>query len=463
MRDLSKTSLALGGISIYQRPESFRLNNATSACEELFEMSLYELSWSHSVAQDPYGKTKGTGDVNADLMTWVSAVLANLDTCLEGFNDVIESHPREFISRKINQISPKVYNLLSMVKPMTARCYPKIVARNGGRKNAFPWLKLLEISKEHADLIVSKDGSGNFSDITPAIESAPNESQKPFLIYVKKGTYHEYVSIREKKWNIVLIGDGMGETVITGSHGYVSGWTTFITSTFAVNGRGFTARDLTIENTAGAGQHQAVALRSDSDSSVLYRCEIRGYQDTLYAHSQRQFYRECKISGTVDFIFGDAPAVFQNSQILARKGLPGQQNVLTAQGRVNSSEVSGFSFQFCNISADPELLPTLNSTDTFLGRPWRPYSRTVFMQSYLSNIVSPGGWIGMGSDAAFKTLYYGEYLNTGPGASTDKRVNWPGHHVLNDTNEASSFTVSNLITGDTWLPATGVPFIAGFK
>ncbi|KAB1203939.1 Pectinesterase/pectinesterase inhibitor PPE8B [Morella rubra] len=118
----------------------------------------------------------------------------------------------------------------------------------------------------------------------------------------------------------MMIGDGMNATVISGNRSFVDGWTTFHTATFAVSGRGFIARDITFENTAGPEKHQAVALRSDSDLSVFFRCGILGYQDTLYTHTMRQFYRECRISGTVDFIFGDGSVVFQNCQILAKEG-----------------------------------------------------------------------------------------------------------------------------------------------
>lgn len=224
----------------------------------------------------------------------------------------------------------------------------------------------------------------------------------------------------------------------------------------AAKGQGFIARDITFENTAGPGKHQAVAYRSDSDRSVLYRCNIRGYQDTLYAHSMRQFYRECKISGTVDFIFGDGKAVFQNCEITARNGLPNQKNTITAQGRKDSSEETGFSIQFCNISAEPGI-----AIPTYLGRPWKLYSRTVVMQSYIGSAVRPEGWLEWNGDFALDTLFYAEYMNYGPGAGIGARVKWPGFRVLNGTDEAKRYTVAEFIVGNTWLPTTGVRYIAG--
>ncbi|KAL3363043.1 hypothetical protein AABB24_012377, partial [Solanum stoloniferum] len=141
-----------------------------------------------------------------------------------------------------------------------------------------------------------------------------------------------------------------------------------------VKGQGFIARDITFENTAGPEKHQAVAFRSDSDLSILFRFAVRGYQDTLYAHSMRQFYRDCTITGTVAFIFGNGTAIFQNCQILARKGLSQQKNTNTAQGRKEIAETTGFTIQFSNISGEPDLLASLNSTYTYLGRPWKTYS-----------------------------------------------------------------------------------------
>ncbi|KAL7166505.1 hypothetical protein ACSBR2_037220 [Camellia fascicularis] len=189
----------------------------------------------------------------------------------------------------------------------------------------------------------------------------------------------------------------------------------------AAKGQGFIARDMTFENTARPQKHQAVAFRSDSDLSVLFRCAIRGYQDTLHAHSLRQFYRECQITGTVDFIFGDGTVVFQNYRILARLGLPDQKNTITAQGRKDPSESTGFSIQFSNISAEPDLLASLNSTYTYLGRPWKLYSRTVIMQSYMSNAIRQEGWLEWNGNFPLDTLFYGEFMNNGPGAGLGTR------------------------------------------
>lgn len=226
-----------------------------------------------------------------------------------------------------------------------------------------------------------------------------------------------------------------------------------------VDGQRFIAVNITFENTAGPNEGQAVALLSNSDLSVFYHCEIKGYQDTLCPLLNRQFFRECLISGTVDFIFGDAKVVFQKCDIRPRQALPGQSNTITAQGHALASNTNGFSFDRCNISGDTDLVSSTNPTPTYLGRPWRPYSTTVFMQSYMSDIIMPKGWLRWNKSFE-STLFYGEYKNYGPGASTKKRVNWKGFHVLN-SSQALQFTVSQFVNGDSWLPSTGVPYNGG--
>lgn len=213
---------------------------------------------------------------------------------------------------------------------------------------------------------------------------------------------------------------------------------------------------MSIRNTAGAAKSQAVALRSGSDLSTFYRCSIEGYQDTLYTHSLRQFYRECDIYGTVDFIFGNAAVVLQNCNIYPRLPLKGQFNTITAQGRTDVNQNTGTSIQNCTIKA----AESLGSTKTYLGRPWKQYSRVVYMQSFMNSLIDPAGWSVWSGTFALTTLYYAEYSNTGPGSSTSNRVTWSGYHVITAT-DAANFTVAKFVSGNTWLPSTGVPFKAG--
>lgn len=229
-----------------------------------------------------------------------------------------------------------------------------------------------------------------------------------------------------------------------------------------IEGPAFIARDITFVNTAGPRMGQAVALRSSSDLSVFHRCGFQGYQDTLMVLSQRQFYKQCYVYGTIDFIFGNAAVVLQNCMIYVRRPLKGQVNVITAQGREDPYQNSGISIHNSQIRAAPDLRPVIGSVKTYLGRPWKKYSRTVIMRSYIDSLVSPMGWLAwQSSKFAQDTLYYGEFKNFGPRASTRYRVRWPGFHVIRSPNVASQFTVRRLIAGQTWLPATGVPFTLG--
>lgn len=136
--------------------------------------------------------------------------------------------------------------------------------------------------------------------------------------------------------------------------------------------------------------------------------------------------------------------------------------MITAQGRGDPFQNTGISIHNSRITSAPDLAPVVRAFKTYLGRPWQEYSRTVILRSYLDSLVNPSGWLPwLNTDFAFKTLYYGEYDNFGPGASTRYRVKWPGYHVIKDAKEASKFTVSNLVGGRSWLPSTGVPFTSG--
>lgn len=195
----------------------------------------------------------------------------------------------------------------------------------------------------------------------------------------------------------------------------------------------------------------------------MYKCRINGHQDTLYAHSFRQFYRECEISGTIDYIFGNAAAMFQGCNIISRMPMSGQFTVITAQSRDSPDEDTGFSMQNCSIVATDDLNSAHNSRSVknYLGRPWQVYSRTVILESFIDGFIDPAGWIPWSDDNPdTDDLYYGEYQNSGGGSATDDRVNWQGYHLMDD-DDADEFTVSNFIAGDEWLDSTSFPYDDG--
>ncbi|EPS67019.1 pectinesterase, partial [Genlisea aurea] len=321
--------------------------------------------------------------------------------------------------------------------------------------------KLLQAPDVAADVTVAADGTGNYRTVSEAVAAAPSGYSGRYVIRIKAGVYSEYVQIPSAKKNLMFVGDGASNTIITGDKNDVDGSTTFNSATVAVVGANFLARDITFQNTAGAVKHQAVALRVSADLTAFYRCGINAYQDTLYAHSLRQFYTNCTITGTVDFIFGNAASVFQGCHISARRPLAGQENTVTAQGRTDPNQNTGIVIQQSTIDAAAELLPVIANFPTYLGRPWQQYSRTVIMQSAITAAIRPEGWLPWNGDFALSTLYYAEYANTGAGAATANRVKWPGYKVLTSPTQATPFTAANFISASNWLPATGFPFNAG--
>ncbi|KAJ4961255.1 hypothetical protein NE237_021165 [Protea cynaroides] len=324
--------------------------------------------------------------------------------------------------------------------------------------------KLLQstTAASQANIVVAVDGSGNYKTISEALSASSKlrSGTSRFVIHVKKGTYKENVEITTSMKNIMLVGDGIDATIVTGSKNVIDGSTTFRSATVAAVGEGFIAKAMTFENTAGPQKQQAVAFCSGSDQSVFYQCSFKGYQDTLYVHSQRQFYRECDIYGTIDFIFGDATAVLQNCNIYVRKPLNNQKNAVTAQGRSDPNENTGISIHNCKITASSDLKPVQSSFKTYLGRPWREYSRTVVVNSYLDSLIDPAGWLEWNGTFALNTLYYGEYMNTGSGSTTSGRVKWTSYHIMS-SSDAQKFTVANLLGGGSWITDAGVPYTSG--
>ncbi|XP_010544635.1 PREDICTED: probable pectinesterase/pectinesterase inhibitor 36 isoform X2 [Tarenaya hassleriana] len=425
--------------------------SAIIECEKLYEESEIRLSTLIDVHEN------FTVD---DAITWLGGVLVNHRTCLEGLE-------QKGLAQKA-----LVYNNVTLIVSKSLALYRK------GRKNhvnkrpheagrpnqSGGMLVSWNPTRSKADFVVAKDGSGGHRSINEALTAVsrmgPRRSGR-VIIYIKSGVYNEKIDIDRKMKNIMLVGDGIDRTIVTGSSNVPDGATTYGSATFGVSGDGFWARDMTFENTAGPHKHQAVALRVSSDLSVFYRCSFKGYQDTLFTHSLRQFYRDCHIYGTIDFIFGDAAAVFQNCDIFVRRPMDHQANMITAQGRDNPHTNTGISIQESRVRPAPELEVMKSRFRSYLGRPWKKYSRTVFMKTDLDGLIHPNGWTEWSGAFALSTLYYGEYMNTGAGARTDERVKWPGFHVLRGSEEASPFSVSRFIQGESWIPATGVPFHAG--
>ncbi|KAL2332547.1 hypothetical protein Fmac_020128 [Flemingia macrophylla] len=296
-----------------------------------------------------------------------------------------------------------------------------------------------------SSVIVSKDGSGDYTTVGEAIKNAPDLSDKPYTIHVRAGTYQEYILIPSHKTNIKLVGDGPHHTKIVG---YQNG------STIDIRGEGFVGENMGFANWAGLNASGAVAVRNEGNKTILFRCSIEGLQDTLWAVSGRQFYKECDIYGTVDFIYGNAAAVFQDCRLYARYRA---FVTFTAQSRQDPSDNTAFTFQRCTFTVSPQDSPFKSLLHATLGRPLRPYSRVAIFHSYIDSIVDPKGWEPMPHQPTDKVTYV-EFHNVGPGSNTDRRVDWPGVTLLQHPSQALPFTASRLLDADSWIPLTGVPY-----
>ncbi|XP_031260587.1 probable pectinesterase/pectinesterase inhibitor 46 isoform X1 [Pistacia vera] len=401
-----------------------------------------------------------------DLKTWLSSAGTYQQTCIDGFEE--ESEGKKTVTFHLKNSTELISNslaIISWIAKITKSVQMRRLMNNPEGENKPSWLKsrdhrmLIESSdhlKRAANVVVAKDGTGGYKTISAALKAVPDKSKKRFIIYVKKGNYTENVRVEKPKQNVMIIGDGMNQTIVSGSLNFVDGTPTFSTATFAVFGKGFIARDMGFRNTAGPQKHQAVALMASADQVVFYQCQIDAFQDSLYTHSNRQFYRECDIYGTIDFIFGNSAVVLQNCNILARKPMQGQKNTITAQGKVDPNQNTGISIQNCTISP----YGNLTGVNTFLGRPWKNYSTTVFMQSIMGNLIHPKGWLPWTGDSAPDTIFYAEYENFGPGASTKNRVKWKGLRKIS-AKQAEKFTVKAFLQGKKWISDAGVRYKPG--
>jgi len=258
--------------------------------------------------------------------------------------------------------------------------------------------------------------------VFPTIQNALDHHPWPgkggrIFIEIAPGTYRERVIVTQNHPNVTLIGKGSSpaDVVITNSLNARQAGGTFFTETVQVNGDGFQADNLTFENTAGnTGQAVAIAVRSDR--AIFKRCRFLGHQDTLFADYGRQYYLDSYIEGTVDFIFGNAQAVFDRTEIHELS-----PSYLTAQSRTSAEQPTGYVILSSRVTADEAALA---GKHFFLGRPWRPYSRVVYINTSLPASVAAQGWDPWGKDSNQKTAFYAESNSTGAGAKPSARVAW---------------------------------------
>ncbi|KGN57132.1 pectinesterase [Cucumis sativus] len=446
---------------------------ALDACGELMDYAIDDLVISFQRITDNFDMQK-LDDYIEDLKVWLSGALTYQETCIDGFENVT-GDTGEKMTKLLETSKELTINGLGMVSEVTSILTSfglpaigrRLMTEESNEQREEPsWVRdrrgLLQATGANikADAVVAKDGSGKYKTVTAALNDVPKKSNKTFVIYVKAGVYQEQVMVEKSMTWVMMIGDGPTKTKITAGKNYIDGTPTFKTATVSVIGSNFIAKDIGFENSAGAAKHQAVALRVQSDMSVFYNCQMDGYQDTLYTHAHRQFYRDCTITGTIDFIFGNGAVVFQNCKILVRKPMDNQQCIVTAQGRTQRKEPTAIILQNCAISSAPDFFPIRHINKAFLGRPWKQYSRTIIMQSQIDDLIQPEGWLPWTGNFALNTLFYAEINNRGPGAATDKRVKWKGIKKIT-MEHALDFTAARFIRGDPWIKPTGVPYTSG--
>ncbi len=288
------------------------------------------------------------------------------------------------------------------------------------------------------DYVVAKDGSGDYASIQAAIDGAKSFPPERITIFVKNGVYREKVTVHAWNPRITLIGESKEKTIITHDDHFDKidrgRNSTFFTYTLMVQGNDFRARNLTVKNSAGP-VGQALALRVEGDRVVFENCRFLGHQDTIYVAGEghRQYFKDCYIEGTTDFIFGQATAVFEDCRIHST-----DDSYITAAS-TPESEPFGLVFLDCRLTAAPEV------EQVYLGRPWRKHARTVFIRTEMGAHIRSEGWDNWAKPEAKKTTFYAEYANTGPGADRSGRVDWS--HELTEA-EAERYTKMNIFSAE---------------
>lgn len=292
------------------------------------------------------------------------------------------------------------------------------------------------------DYIVAIDGSGDFKTVQEAVNAVADSSDKISVIYIKNGIYKEKIIVPAAKKNIKFIGEDKNKTILTyddyasklGANGKNIG--TSGSSSIYIYSDGFSAENITFENSAGT-VGQAVAVWVAGDKAHFKNCRFLGFQDTLYTYGagSHQFYEDCYIEGTTDFIFGSATALFKNCEIFCKKG--GQ--FITAASTPQTSKY-GYVFLNCKIFGQ-------DGISYYLGRPWRPYAKVVYINCEMPAFIKPQGWDFWGKEENKTTAFYAEYQNSGPGFKPKSRVKWS--HQLSD-EQAKDYTPNNILGN--WFP-----------
>jgi len=293
------------------------------------------------------------------------------------------------------------------------------------------------------EIVVAQDGSGQYRTVQAALDAIPLHNTRPVTVFVKNGMYREKLHLDSTKDFVTLEGQDKFNTVLTyDDHtGTVAANGTVVNTRTSwscrISAADFTARDLTIRNNAGFTAGQAVALETDGDRATYINCRFIGFQDVLFTNNpqSRQYFSDCYIEGTTDFIFGSATCWFEHCHIHSKK------NSHVTAASTPADHPFGYVFDDCVLTGDTSL------HGVSLGRPWRPYASVSYLHCYLGPQIRPDGWSNWNQTDNFKTARYSEFENYGPGAAVAGRAPWSRQLTA---AEAAGITMNKVLNG--WQP-----------
>lgn len=297
------------------------------------------------------------------------------------------------------------------------------------------WEDMVKPKEYKRDIVVARDGTGDYRTISEAIEAIRAFMDYKVNVYIKRGVYKEKIVVPAWLENVEFVGEDVNETIITyDDHANINRMGTFRTYTVKVEGHDITFKNLTIENNAPE-MGQAVALHTEGDKLLFVNCRFLGNQDTVYTGGRgaRLCFQNCYIEGTTDFIFGASTALFDECRIHCKRN-----SYITAASTPLDVEV-GYVFRKCRITADEHV------DKVYLGRPWRPYAATVFLNCEMGSFIAPAGWHNWGNKENERSARYAEYGSVGQGGDGDARVGWAGK--LSE-KEAERFMDSAYVLGN---------------
>ncbi|OVA12362.1 Pectinesterase [Macleaya cordata] len=303
---------------------------------------------------------------------------------------------------------------------------------------------LVTAEKNVVVIKVRQDGSGQFKTVTEAVNSIPEGNTKRTIVWIGAGVYKEKITVNRKKPFVTFYGEPADMPKLT-FDGTAAKYGTVDSASVIMESDYFMAVNIIFENSSpepdgkrvGA---QAEAVRISGDKSSFYNCKFIGFQDTLCDDRGNHFFKDCEIQGTVDFIFGNGKSLYLKTEL---RQLAKQGGVISAHAREKEEVDSGYNFVHCTVSGP-------GAANTHLGRAWKSRATVTFIYSFLGPVVNPEGWSDFGNSTNDGTIFFGEYMNRGPGSNTNSRNKFT--KLLTD-QAAKPFLDINYIKGSTWLLA----------